>query len=115
MRIVAQAPRFARRPGSSSTRDQPQREPGAGAYGGPGVGDQLVGDLAAHDRVAPLVELDELGQQLVAQPARPAAGPVDPEPPAHEATAARSWEQPPVACSTTSWGRVPSSERTRRA
>ena len=51
--------------------DQAQRQAGAGPDRLPGVGEQVVGDRAAHDRVAPLVEVD----QVRAAPRGTARGP----------------------------------------
>ena len=103
--------------------DEAEGEAGADPDGLLGVGEQVVGDRAADQGVAPLVEVDQVGEYLVAQPAGPAGGPVHAQLAAHDANSSavtgttRSRDASrhrPSPCAETSAANVPSSDRTRR-
>src|SRR4051794_18160529 len=106
---------------------QPQRELRAGVRGLARVGDQLTWDrLAVDDRIAPLVELDPLREQLGAQAMAGAGDRVDPDASAHAAArSARSgkrsvrrreqaWQGPRRACSANSPAKTSSALSTNR-
>src|SRR4051794_4364767 len=70
----------AQRRGAIPDRGQPEREHRADRARPTGMLEEPVGDGAAlDDRVAPVVELDQLGEQLGAHPEAIARDPVDDE------------------------------------
>ena len=75
--VLRRAARGVRRPTISSPGDvatrQPERQRRAGVDGAPGMNSQVGRDWLVDDRVAPFVQLDQLGQQVRAQ-AVPGAG-----------------------------------------
>src|SRR4051794_24990498 len=106
---------------------QPQRELWAGVRGLACVCDQLAGDrLAVDDRVAPLVELDALRQQLGAEAVAGAGDRIDPDAGAHAAALSNSsgklsvrrhehaWQGPRRACSSNSAAKTSSALCTNR-
>ena len=109
----------------SAALDQPERGLRAHPDRLAGLGEQVVGDRATDQGVAPLVEVDQVGQHLVAQATGQAERPVDAHLAGHHATllgsdagaAARSDDLGAAAdarAASTSSAKVASIERTSR-